>query len=146
MTETIPSKNGSAGRGHQIGLKGVLSKTSHVGLIDPTRWVGPPVHTPARPGVLLVRGPPLARYSVRPRLPIQRHNQTATPIIKIRMPGIVDPNSHHEAVRTMVNETTAIQMAVGIRVIVEPLLKRGVLPLCATWEKSHGVSSIKDQG
>jgi hypothetical protein len=41
------------------------------------------------------------------------------------MPGIVDPNSHHEAVRTMVNETTAIQMAVGIRVIVEPLLKRG---------------------
>jgi len=62
------------------------------------------------------------------------------------MPGIVDPNSHHEAVRTMVNETTAIQMAVGIRVIVEPLLKRGVLPLCATSEKSHGVSSIKDQG
>ena len=77
----------------------------------------PGAHT-CQTGGLACPGPPLARYSVRPRLPIQRHNQTATPIIKIRMPGIVDPNSHHEAVRTMVNETTAIQMAVGIRVIV----------------------------
>ena len=57
----------------------------------------------------------LPRYSVRPRLPIQCHNHTATPIMKANEPGAVDPRSHHEAVRMMGNDTRAIQMAVGIR-------------------------------
>jgi hypothetical protein len=55
----------------------------------------------------------LARYSARPRLPSQCHNHTATPIMKATDPGAVDPRSHHEAVRTMGNETRAIQMAVS---------------------------------
>jgi hypothetical protein len=49
-------------------------------------------------------------YSVLPCLPIQRHSHTATPTIKSRMPGIVDPRSQREAARMMGKET-AIQIA-----------------------------------
>ena len=56
----------------------------------------------------------LARYSVRPRLPIQCHNHTATLIMKANEPGAVDPRSHHEAVRMMGNEPRAIQMAMCV--------------------------------
>ena len=75
----------------------------------------------------------LARYSVRPRLPIQCHNHTATLTMKANEPGAVDPRSHHEAVRMMGNEPRAIQMAMGIS---PPLRQRGSRHLPAAQLKS----------